>query len=176
MGAPRRRHFVCPPDLEDVRQVFHAHPPSRVQVLRDAPGAWNPPGAVFGLDLYDGPGTLQSRQRSGNRMRRQPRVPVIPAGTPPGPRVWYCPGWLELPMPDRIPLDGWYFDRCPRNYTPAIWFQGIWDEGVPGEDDPTRVAMVWIHAGRARCPGTNSRALGPSLPFGEKKISICQTF
>ena len=148
--APPRPIIVAAPAVEDIRGVFNAQPRFRDRVLSSAPGQFWPPGAVWGLDLPDLPGTRQ--ERASLRIRRQPRVPpvICREPNPPGPLLWFCPCWVELPLPELIPKDAWYFDRNKRTFTPSTWFVPIWgDENAPG-DDPCKVVMVYWFEGRYR--------------------------
>ena len=126
---------------------------ARGGILKDAPGEWRA-GGWCGLDLPDAPGTREERRRPQIQLRRQPQVPLVPQGAPPGPRYWWCPGWLELPLEDQIPRDAWFFPKNVQKYVPDIWFVPLWSPSKQsGKDDPDCVQMVWRKRHIAECPG-----------------------
>ena len=122
-------------------------------ILKDAPGEWRA-GGWCGLDLPDAPGTREERRRPQIQLRRQPQVPLVPQGAPPGPRYWWCPGWLELPLEEQIPRDAWFFPKNVQKYVPDTWFVPLWSPSKQsGKDDPDCVQMVWRKRHIAECPG-----------------------
>ena len=142
-----------PPSIERLRGVFESELRARGGILKDAPGTWRA-GGWWGLDLPDAPGTRAERRRAQTQLRRQPQVPLVAQGTPPGPRYWWCPGWVELPLEEQIPRDAWFFPKNVKKYTPDTWFVPLWSPSKqPGKDDPDCVQMVWRKRHLAECPG-----------------------
>ena len=158
--------------MRRLRTVFEGLPVSRLVRLEDAPGNWVA-GAWYGLDLPNSPGTREQRsrlacvgrtisERARLHVRREPRPPVVPEGAAPGRRFWWCPGWLELPLEEEIPLDAWFFPKNAKRYTPDIWFVPHWSESKqPGEHDPDYVQMLWRDGHIAERPGGAQRSQHP---------------
>ena len=142
--------LVWPPDLDGARAVWFGRGQACVPWHR--PGAW-PPGVVAGLDLGDCPGNRASRnRRPGAPLRRQPALPLMVPGTPEGPRFWWAPCWVELPLPEQQPLDAWFFPAL--RGTPATWWIPLYADvdALREEVDCDAVAMVWLDHGFPRCP------------------------
>eukprot|EP00959_Pyramimonas_sp_CCMP1952_P031955 670741-Pyramimonas_sp.AAC.1 len=104
-----------PPPLEGVRAAWR-----RVGQIAwfDFPGQWQA-GSIGGLDLPDWPGSRweRCRQRSQLLRRLDPRVPAQ-FQQEEGPRPWWAPGWLDLPLPEEAPHDAWYFRGRPERGVP----------------------------------------------------------
>lgn len=181
-GGPR---LVVAPPLEAVRPHWErAHPLSYYESL----GAW-PPGDVAGLELPNARGTRGQRAARrnpgqggwgfGRALREQPQLrSPEPTGALHGPRQWWAPGWLELPLPRLQPIDAWYFAPRPDWYVPEVWYVPWWPRagdtwatrwptrGTRGASDPTSVFMVWVdETGAVRCPAKKAplaRFVAPS--------------
>ena len=172
------------PLLSSVRRVRVAAGRGQTLAVTEWPGRWRR-GAVAGLDLGDLPGDRHSRYaktvrgpdgviwddpRRRNRnypvppMLRQPKAPEIPTDTPEGPREFWHPMFLELPMYNMVPKDAWWFPAQRGRGVPSCWFVPHFVIGTaPGFGDPQVVYLVWIHSGRVRRPWAEEKTT-PTLP------------